>query len=139
MHRVRLSVRENRLSDPARVQPHHYRSMLNEHGRGWVAEVEGRIAGFAIADLSRSNVWALFVDPAFEGAGIGRRLHDAMLDGMFAAGAEQVWLSTDPGTRAERFYRSAGWRLAGREENGELRFERSREGWIARSGAPRRG
>lgn len=126
MHRVRTSVRENRLSDPALVQPRHYREMLHEHGRGWVAEVGGGIVGFAIVDLSRANVWALFVDPAFEGRGIGRRLHDVLLEGLFSAGLDRVWLSTDPGTRAERFYRAAGWRVAGREENGEVRLEYSR-------------
>lgn len=56
MHRVRTSVRENRLSDPARVQPQHYRAMLGERGRGWVAEMGGRIVGFAVADRSRANV-----------------------------------------------------------------------------------
>jgi hypothetical protein len=45
--------------------------MLAEHGRGWVAEPGGRIAGLAIADLSRRNVSALFVDPASKGASPG--------------------------------------------------------------------
>ena len=129
MHRIRTSVRENRLADPSLVQPGDYRAMLAEHGRGWVAESEGRIIGFAVADLARRNVWALFVDPASEGRGAGRRLHDAMMDWMFAAGAEEVWLGTDPGTRAERFYRTAGWRYAGAQENGEARYEMSREEW----------
>ena len=75
MHRIRMSVCENRLADPSLIQPSDYRAMLAEHGRGWVAETGGRIVGFAVADLSRRNVWALFVDPAFEGRGAGRRLH----------------------------------------------------------------
>ncbi len=133
MHRIRTSVRENRLAIPSLVQPGDYRAMLAEHGRGWVAESDGRIIGFAVADLSRRNVWALFVDPASEGRGAGRQLHDAMMDWMFAAGAEEVWLGTDPGTRAERFYRSAGWRFAGGEPNGEARYEMSRDDWSARA------
>lgn len=135
MHRIRMSVRENRLADPSLVQPHDYRALLEEHGRGWVAAIDGRIAGFAVADLARSNVWALFVDPAFEGRGVGRGLHGVMMEWMFAAGAERVWLGTDPGTRAERFYRSAGWRRAGGEPNGEARYEMTRERWLARSRA----
>lgn len=135
MHRVRTSVRENRLSDPALVRPHHYRALLRKHGRGWVAEAEGRLVGFAVADLRRSNVWALFVDPGHEGRGIGRRLHDAMMDWFFAAGAELVWLGTEPGTRAEGLYRRAGWRFVGIEPNGEARFEMSREAWLASSGS----
>ncbi len=133
MHRIRTSVRENRLANPSLVQPRDYLTMLAEHGRGWVAESDGRIIGFAVADLSRRNVWALFVDPASEGRGAGRQLHDAMMDWMFAAGAEEVWLGTDPGTRAERFYRSAGWRFAGGEPNGEARYEMSRDEWSARA------
>jgi hypothetical protein len=50
-----------------------------------------------------------------------------MMDWMFAAGADEVWLGTDPGTRAERIYRAAGWRFAGNEPNGEARYEMSRE------------
>ena len=101
MHRIRLSVRENPLTKPLLVQPEHYRSMLTERGRGWVAEVEGRIVGFAIGDRIGSNIWALFVDPAFEGRGVGRRLHDTMLDWLFAEGAEHLWLGTARGTRRE--------------------------------------
>jgi GNAT superfamily N-acetyltransferase len=133
MHRVRMSVLENRLADPTLIRPEHYRAMIAENGRGWVAEVEGRVAGFAIADLSRSNIWALFVDRAQEGCGIGRELHDRMLDWLFDSGAERVWLSTDPDTRAERFYRRAGWAAVGEQSGGEVRFEISRPAWLAAS------
>jgi GNAT superfamily N-acetyltransferase len=106
--------------------------MLTENGRGWVAEVGDRIVGFAIGDLSRANVWALFVDPDFEGRGVGRSLHDMTVSWLFEAGADRIWLSTDPGTRAERFYEAAGWRLS-RVENGEAYFELLRQDWLARS------
>lgn len=137
MQRIRLAVRENRLADPAMVQPHHVAEKIGREGRGWVAEAGGRIVGFAIGDQTRRNVWALFVDPDFEGRGIGRRLHDAMMDWFFAAGQERVWLSTDPGTRAEAFYRAAGWQRAG-EYRGEARYEMGPEQWLARAreGAP---
>lgn len=49
MQRIRRAVRENRLVDPAAVQDHHVREMITERGRGWVAEVEGRIAGLPSA------------------------------------------------------------------------------------------
>ena len=128
MHRVRMSVRENRLSDPARVLPRHYRALLRGQGRGWVAECEGRVVGFAIVDRSRSSVWALFVEPAVEGRGVGRQLHEAMLRWAFSY-TDQLWLSTEPGTRAERFYHRAGWRCVGREPTGEARYEVTREVW----------
>jgi GNAT superfamily N-acetyltransferase len=136
MHRIRLAVRENRLSNPDVVRPTDYVPMITEHGRGWVAEKEGRIAGFAIIDMARRNVWALFVGPEQEACGIGRRLHRAMLDWAFAAGAESVYLGTAPGTRAERFYRTAGWTYAGPEPNGESRFEMMRDQWRALASGP---
>lgn len=129
MHRVRVSVRENRLSDPDRVRPGDYRALLERGAGAWVVEVDGRIRGFAVADPDGANVWALFVEPAFEGRGIGRRLHETMMDWLFATGAQVAWLGTGPGTRAEAFYKEAGWRLAGAGENGERRYELSREEW----------
>lgn len=134
MHRVRMAVRENRLVDPSSIQPHHYGALMAAGGRAWVAEAgsadaSGRIVGFAVGDRERSSVWALFVEPGFEGLGIGRRLHDTMLSWLFAAGAERVRLGTDPGTRAERFYRAAGWRELGAAGKGEARYEMRREWW----------
>lgn len=125
MSRVRMAVQENRLSDPLRVTHAMYREMLLEKGAGWVCEAQGEVAGFAIVDLSCSNIWALFVDPLYEKKGIGRQLHDLMVSWSFAVGQSRLWLSTDPGTRAEVFYRKAGWGEAGTEQSGEIRFELS--------------
>lgn len=132
MQRIRAGVRENRLSDPTSVRTEHYQAMLAEHGRGFVALEDGRVVGFAVADRRDGNVWALFVAPASEGRGHGRRLHEAMLDWLFAAGVARAWLTTDPGTRAERFYRAAGWRPAGTAARGEVRLELERAAWLAR-------
>ncbi len=127
MHAVRCAVRENRLSRPDRITSADYRAMLERDGRGWVAEVDGRIVGFAVADLCRFNVWALFVDPEHERRGVGRVLHDVMMEWFFEQpGVEGVWLTTAPGTRAEKFYERAGWRNHGLDVHGETRFEMSR-------------
>ena len=133
MHRIRMSVRENQLADAALVQPEDYRAMLNERGRGWVAEIDARIVGFAFADLTRSNIWALFVEPGSERCGIGLRLHDTMLEWLFTSGADEIWLATEPGTRAERFYAAAGWNHCGSDSKGEARYTMSRQAWLARS------
>ena len=45
--------------------------------------------------------------------------------GLAAAGHARAWLSTDPGTRAERFYRRQGWVDTGRTAEGEIRFEKA--------------
>ena len=69
-------------------------------------------------------MWALFVDPAYERRGVGRRLHDEMVAWLSSAGVPRISLTTDPDTRAERFYRAAGWRRVGDAPNGEVRYER---------------
>ena len=129
MHRIRMRVRENALSDPGAIQHHDYVTMLHERGQGWVAQVQDQIVGFAVADLSLSAVWALFVDPAFEGQGVGRHLHDTMMAWFFDRGAAVVHLSTTPATRAERVYLKAGWKSVGRNPDGEVRYELRKEDW----------
>ena len=138
MQNVRQSVRENRLDDPDSVQPRHYRALLDEQGRGWVAEMESRVVGFAVADLTHRSVWALFVHPEFERRGIGRQLHDVMLAWFFDAGADTVRLTTSPGTRAERFYVAAGWRHGGPGAHGEVVYEISRDRRCAPSSISKR-
>lgn len=123
MHAVRTGVLENQLSNPGLVTRAHYVALLAGAGRGWVYEVAGAVVGFGMADAGRRNIWALFVLPAFERRGIGRALLDEMVTWLSERSGEPVWLTTGPGTRAERFYRAAGWREAGRTADGELRFE----------------
>lgn len=129
LHTVRMAVKENVLSNPALVTQQDYEAFLTTAGRGWLGEVEGRVAGFAIVDMERHNVWALFVHPDFESRGIGRRLQDTMLQWYFAQTGHTLWLSTGPGTRAEEFYRRTGWKETGTTAGGETRFEMSREDW----------
>jgi GNAT superfamily N-acetyltransferase len=127
LHRVRLAVRENVLSRPELVTHADYVEHLERRGRGWLVEVHGQVVGFAVGRADDGNVWALFVDPEHERRGIGGALHDALVAWMFAQGLERLWLTTDPGTRAETFYRARGWREAGRE-GAELRLELPRAG-----------
>jgi len=124
MHRVRLAVRENRLESKA-ITEANYVAAIRETGRGWVVETEGQVIAFAIGNGANGNIWALFVDPAHEGKGHGRLLHDEMIEWLKRQGLVTLWLTTEPGTRAERFYRVAGWAPTGLTETGELRFERT--------------
>jgi len=127
---VRHAVKENTLSDPALVTDQDCVEYLTIRGKGWVCEIDSRIVGFSIADLQDNNIWALFVHPEFEGRGIGRRLHDAMLDWYFSQTKDKVWLGTESGTRADQFYRKSGWTEAGTHGKGETRFEMTYEDWI---------
>ena len=134
LHRVRMLVRENQLSDPTKVTFEHYAEMLEKHDSGWLCELEGQVVGFAIADVASSSIWALFVLPAFEGKGVGKRLHDIMVNWCFDyAALDKLWLTTDPATRAEAFYLKAGWQSMGLDESGEMRFELSKQSWKQKS------
>ena len=124
MHRIRLAVRENRLAAPDRVTEDMYRPYV-AHGSAWVAETDGKLAGFAAVDAAAGTVWALFVDPQAESGGIGTALHDRMLRWASEGGMARLSLTTEPGTRAERFYTAAGWTRAGLSTAGETRFERT--------------
>lgn len=130
MHKVRMAVRENALSNPDVVTEKDYVRMLENGGSGWVCFDGKTLTGFAIVDLPKQNIWALFVHPDFENQGIGRQLQQLMLDWSFAQkDVENLWLTTAPGTRAERFYQKSGWKKTGITTTGEIRFEMSRENW----------
>ena len=126
---VRHAVKENRLSNPALVTDADCEHYLTIRGKGWVCEVNGAITGFAIADLQAHNIWALFVHPGYEGMGIGRQLHQLMLNWYFAQTQQTVWLGTEPNTRAEQFYTRKGWAAAGTVNKGEVKFEMTYENW----------
>ena len=124
-----MAVRENVLNNPLLVTKADYVRYLTESGKGWVCEANQLVAGFAIIDSVKNNIWALFVDPAQEGNGIGKSLQSTMLNWHFAQRNEPLWLTTSPGTRAEKFYRISGWKEAGRDRNGEIIFEMNDHDW----------
>lgn len=122
MQCVRLAVRENVLSDPGRVTHADYAAALDETGRTWVVEVDGGIAAFATG-YRTGSIWALFVHPDHEGRGYGRALLSVAVEWLWSLGHERVWLTTTPGTRAERFYIAQGWQPCGTVDKGEVRLE----------------
>ena len=133
IQRVRHSVKENVLSNPALVTDADCADYITRRGKGWVCEADGIIVGFSIADLQENNIWALFLKPEYEGKGIGRKLHQLMLDWYFFQTNKTVWLSTEPGSRAEVFYRKAGWTETGIHGKGEVKFEITYDDWKSKS------
>ena len=126
---VRNSVKENILSDPGLVTDKDCEEFLFQRGKGWVCEMKNQIVGFSIADLKENNIWALFVHADFENQGIGRKLHDIMLDWYFEQNKDFVWLGTSPATRAENFYRKSGWKETGKHGKEEIKFELTHKDW----------
>lgn len=126
---IRNAVKENVLSDPNLVTDKDCEEFLCERGKGWVAEVDKHIVGFSIVDLKENNIWALFVHPDFENFGIGRKLHDIMLDWYFEQTVKSVWLGTAFNTRAEGFYKKIGWQHIGMHGSKETKFEMTYHNW----------
>jgi len=126
---VRNSVTENTLSNPDLVTDEDCLEFITKRGMGWVCEIDDEIVGFSIVDLKDKNIWALFLKPEFEKKGIGRKLHNLMLDWYFEQTKSNVWLGTSPNTRAEVFYRKAGWTEVGTHGNDEIKFEMPFENW----------
>ncbi len=126
---VRNLVTENTLSDPNLVTNKDCEFFLFTKGKGWVCEINNEIVGFSIVDLIDINIWALFINPEFEKKGIGKQLHKIMLDWYFNQTKKKVWLGTSPKTRAENFYRKAGWIEIGLHGNNEIKFEMTFENW----------
>lgn len=84
----------------------------------WVAEHDGRVAGFVAvgpardpdADAATGELYAIYVDPPAQGAGLGGRLHDRALECLAALGftSATLWVFEQNGL-ARSFYGSRGW------------------------------
>lgn len=55
-----------------------------------------------------------------------RELHAEMVSWLRSQGFERLLLTTEPGTRAERFYKAGGWIDVGHPDSGEIRSGFSR-------------
>ena len=121
---IRGSVRENRLSDPNRVTIADYERHI-AHGPIHVWEEDGVIKGLSASDPRDGSIFGLFVDPAYEGSGIGQALIAAACRSVAKAGHSMAKLSTVAGTRAERFYLRNGWITEGFTERGEVIFTKN--------------
>jgi GNAT superfamily N-acetyltransferase len=123
LNALRLRVKQNILSRPLWLTEARTLTAISETGRGWVWEENGVILGFSVANAGERNIWALFVEPGYEGRGIGRRLLDRAVQWLWSLSTQNIWLSTERDTRAERVYRAAGWQEVAQLENGDNRFE----------------
>lgn len=81
---VRNSVKENQLSNPNLIPNELVKEFITKRGIGFVCEIDDNIVGFSIVDFIENNVWALFLLPEYEGKGIGKKLHQLMLDEYFS-------------------------------------------------------
>jgi GNAT superfamily N-acetyltransferase len=114
--RIRTSVRENHLSVEQMaaigITP---QSILADVVAGhlgfWVAEENGQVVDFSMADRRDAEIFALFMDSAHEGQGHGTALLAACETWLRQHGHAEARLGTGGGTKAHAFYLRRGWRL----------------------------
>lgn len=86
---------------------------LIEAGGALLEEEAGALAAYAILDGANGEVDALFVEPAFQGRGLGRKLMAALEAMATQRHIERLFLSAS--LNAVPFYRAAGFQVI-REE-----------------------
>jgi RimJ/RimL family protein N-acetyltransferase len=87
--------------------------LLTREGLNVVAIHAGRVVGHAVLMPERDGAYelAIFVHQDYQGAGIGARLIEAVLQVGRERGVRRVWLTVEPwNTRAIAAYRRAGFR-----------------------------
>jgi len=108
----------DRLSIDSRAEGHAQRLAAETEGRTWVAEQEGRIAGFATTVPSRDpdapsgtgELGAIYLRREAASQGIGRVLFAHAIHDLRQRGYQQATLWVlDSNARARRFYEKAGW------------------------------
>lgn len=131
MFDIRCSVRENHQSRGELAQlgitPASVAEMIESGDYiSFIAEMGGAPVGFAMAQISREYVFAVFVLPSNEEEGVGRGLMSAIECGLRSAGTRSAWLSTsaDSNLRAHGFYRRLGWRAEGMLADGQIVFKK---------------
>lgn len=128
---IRTSVVQNHLSREQMtdlgITPLGLAQSIREATCVWIAEVEGKPAAFSMVDLEAGEVFAMFVLPAYEGRGLGRRLM-AVAEAALFEHHDTLYLITDgrDSIRANGFYQRLGWSVVDRVDGDDVRYEKSR-------------
>jgi ribosomal protein S18 acetylase RimI-like enzyme len=109
---------------PFRFDRHYMRQLVHRpHAAVWIAEEEGRMAGFAIVDWSRRKdettayIQTIEVDPELRGRGVGNELMTRVETSAQEAGAAQIRLHVESKNAAAiRLYEARGYVCEGRRE-----------------------
>ena len=121
-------MKENQLSNPGLVTDQDCEAYITIRGKGWVCEINNRIAGFATAGLKDHCIRALFIHPDHERKGIANNSTTSCLPGISKnknnrlAGDFAVYKSRE-------VLLSGRWKAVGKHGQGEMKFEMSYEAW----------
>jgi len=96
---------------------------------GFIAEDNGVVIGYSFGNTESGEVLVLALLPQYEGAGLGKRLLNTLVERLLSLGHTELWLaaSTDPQIRAHGFYRRLGWQSTQTiDQNGDaiLKFKK---------------
>jgi GNAT superfamily N-acetyltransferase len=87
--------------------------------RVWVAEAGGELAGMVALSLGDvAEVEDFFVEPAFQGRGVGAALMATLLEAARVAGATALEVDADP--NAETIYAKLGFETFSRSPSGSI-------------------
>jgi len=128
---IRTAVLQNHLSRAQLadlgITPQVLADSIREAPCVWVAHVNGQPAAFSMVNLAEGEVFAMFVHPAYEGRGLGRRLM-AVAEAALFERHDRLFLVTDgrDEIRANGFYQRLGWSKVGQVDGDDVRYEKSR-------------
>ncbi|SFO10552.1 Acetyltransferase (GNAT) domain-containing protein [Candidatus Pantoea varia] len=126
---VRTSVTENHLSREEMrdmgITENTVSNMIEEGHCAWVATNHGEVVGFSMILRGKGSLFGLFVLPAYEGRGIGRRLTKIAEQELFKH-YDVAWLETDKNSRAAKFYMQLGWSNKTTLDGTLIRLEKQR-------------
>jgi len=119
------AIEETCFQPPLRFPRAYMRSLVESSGAAtWIADDDGRMAGFAIVEWSTTSGEALAYIQTLEVAqdarrqGIGAELLRKLEASAQSAAAQFIWLHVDAGNAsAIRLYESHGYQCKGREED----------------------
>ncbi len=119
------AIEEVCFQPPLRFSRLHMRQLIEgPKSATWIAEKEGRMAGFAIVEFTpepdheTAYIQTLEVSPEYRRKRIGLELLRRLEESAIAAGTSLIWLHVDAENEpAIRLYRAEGYQLQGRHEN----------------------
>ena len=119
------AIEEACFQQPFRFGRRYMRQLVEiPNAATWIAELDGRMVGFAIVDWTGESemvaayIQTIEVTPSGRGRGVAGNLLARIEGSAQAARARVIWLHVDAGNvGAIRLYEASGYLRGGREEN----------------------
>lgn len=124
---LRYNATENKLRNAITYEM--ILESLQKSCKAWVADDEGIVIGFSLANKKLKSLWGLFILPSYQSQGFGERLLQEAVSWLARESkdykifkSKKIWLDTEVGGRSEVFYQHMGWRRGKLRPNNEVRY-----------------